>query len=420
MEGFETMNQKNFEALVIGTDFFGYYWARSFYEKYGVKPHIIGNFSAGQTSDSGIIKEIRIEPDLYDEETFISSIIQYAKDIKAASPDKEIVFVPNYDHFMRYAIEHKEKLDPYMHFNIPNKELLEELMLKEKFYALAEKHGLPIPKTIIQPADQVMTKKLDIYPVVVKPSSAVGWKELKFEGQEKVYVCQDEAHLTHVLQTIREAGYKENLIIQEYIAGGDSQLWDAVSYSNTKGKMQFINLGQVILQEPDIATVGNYTAVIARYDEKIMKQLQNFLDTIGYTGFANFDMKRDPKDGQLKVFEVNIRTGRGSFSAEQMGESLAYHLVEDVLYDNRSETCHYMERENIFTYVPKYVMRRYTKEPELKKEINRLIKENKMHNPLHYSKDRSLKRSIYLKLRDIRYVQKYRKGTWNESMHIKE
>lgn len=413
-EGLRVMNEPSFEVIVVGTDFFGYYWARSFYERYGVKPHLIGNFNAGQTSDSSIVKEIRIEPNLYDEETFVSSIIQYAKDIQQANPEKEILFIPNYDHFMRYSIEHEEEFKPYLHFNLPNQELLDELMLKENFYKVAEKHGLPIPKTFIHPANEAWTKTIDLFPVVVKPSSAVGWKELKFEGQEKVYLCRNEENLKHVLDTIREAGYKGKLIVQEYIAGGDSELWDAVAYSNTKGKTQFINLGQVLLQEPDIATVGNYTAVLSRYDEAFMKKIENFLNAIGYTGFANFDMKRDPRDGQLKVFEVNIRSGRGSFSAEQMGESLAYNLVEDLLHDKQRDECHYIKKENLFTYVPKSILRKYTKDPVLKKEINRLIKEKKMHNPLDYSKDRSLKRSIYLKLRDVKYAQKYRKGTWNE------
>ncbi len=408
------MDKTGFEVIVVGTDFFGYYWARSFYEQYGVKPHLIGNFKAGQTSDSHIIKETRIEPDLYERETFVSSIIQYAKDIKQRDPNKEILFIPNYDHFMRYAIEEKEALEPYVQFNLPNKDLLDELMLKERFYQIAEKHGLPIPKTWIHPADQEWTKTIDEFPVVVKPSSSVGWKELKFEGQEKVYFCPTEDRLKQVLDTIRKAGYKENLIVQEYIPGGDSELWDAVAYSNTKGKVQFLNLGQVVLQEPDIATVGNYTAVLSRYDEAIMRKIENFLNAIGYTGFANFDMKRDPRDGQFKVFEVNIRTGRASFSAEQMGESLAYNLVEDVLYKRPREDCHYMQAENLFTYVPKYILHKYTKDPALKEEIKRLTREKKVHNPLHYHKDRSLRRSLYLKLRAVKYAQKYRKGTWSE------
>lgn len=408
------MNKNSFEVIVVGTDFFGYYWARSFYESYGVKPHLIGNFKAGQTSNASIVKEIRIEPNLYDKETFVSSIIQYAKDIKQANPEKEIVFIPNYDHFMRYSIEHEEDFKPYMRFNLPNKQLLDELMLKENFYKIAETHGLPIPETIVHPAAEEWTEKIDRFPVVVKPSSAVGWKELKFKGQEKVYLCRTEDRLKQVLDTIREAGYKGKLIVQEYIAGGDNELWDAVAYSNTKGKTQFVNLGQVILQEPDIATVGNYTAVLARYDQRIMKKLEDFLNAIGYTGFANFDMKRDPRDGQLKVFEVNIRTGRASFSAEQMGESLAYNLIEDLLYDKQKEKCHYIKKENLFTYVPKYILRKYTTDPVLKEDIKRMMKEKKMHNPLDYSKDRSLKRSLYLKLRDVKYVQKYRNGTWNE------
>lgn len=185
------------------------------------------------------------------------------------------------------------------------------------------------------------------------------------------------------------------MIIQEYIQGSDTNLWDIVTYSNTQGQVEFINMGQVLLQEPSKNMVGNYTAVIPRYKPEFMKRIVDFLTDIGYTSFANFDMKLDPKDGQFKLFEVNLRAGRSSFSAEQMGEILAKNLVDDLIYNNHRQTTHYMDQDNLFSYVPKRVLKSYVRNNDLQQEIRKLIKNNKINYPLDYHKDQSVKRSVF-------------------------
>lgn len=236
---------------------------------------------------------------------------------------------------------------------------------------------------------------------------------MDFAEYEKVYYVKDQNELVKILKAIQKTAYTSPLIIQEYIQGDDTNLWDIVTYSNSLGKVEFINMGQVLLQEPAKTMVGNYTAVVSRYKPEFMKRIVDFLNDIGYTGFANFDMKLDPRDGQFKLFEVNLRAGRSSFSAEQMGESLAKNMVDDLIYNKHNQATHYMNKENLFSYVPKRVLKQYVMDKELNQETRDLIKRKLLNNPLVYPKDQTAKRSLFLILRALKYLLKYRRGTWN-------
>lgn len=414
------MNRHKFEVIVLATDIFGYYWGRSFYEEYNKKIYTLGNYQSPYTKYSKLFIENRIVKDLFDEDVFVDSIIQYTNDIKAGDSEVDVILIPVNDHFVRYVIENETELRKHCLFNLPNKKLLKKLMLKENFYKTINNHGLAIPETMFHPAQEPFYETFTRFPCIVKPSTSIGWKGLDFDEYKKVYHCDNEEELKHILEAIRKTSYDQKLIIQEYIEGDDTNLWDMVAYSNTEGNVQFINMGQVLLQEPSKNMVGNYTAVVSRYNKPFMEKIVNLLNDLGYSGFANFDMKLDPKDNQYKLFEVNLRTGRSSFSVEQMGESLARNIVEDLIYNKENEEVHYMNEPNLFSYVPKHVLKKYVLDPTLKEEIKQLIKQKKMNNPLVYSKDRSLKRSGFLKLRSTKYILKYRDGTWNSSRNSKE
>lgn len=400
---------EEFIPVIVGTDINAYYMSACFHEEYGIKPYVIGKVQMGFTHYSSIIKKVKIVEKLNNPNHFVKAVIDYAEEIDSKA--KKLVLIGTNDHYVRLIVENREELAKHFIFNYLDEQLMNSLQNKKAFYQLAEKQGLPIPDTFFHKTGENVNLPIKRYPVILKPSNGIEYYNNKFQGQEKVYRLHSLKEVKSVIQKIENSGYQGDIIIQDYIPGDDTLIWDSVLYVNSKGKAELVTFGQVALQEHEATAIGNYTAIVSRYNEEMMEKLKNFLESINYRGFANVDLKYDARDKQFKLFEVNVRQGRSSYYATQMGHNLSRYLIDDIIY-NRDKKCTFAYQEVLFTIVPKYVLKEYVKNEDMNSEVKRLIQEKKWGNPLFYRKDRSLLRKFYLLVRQIRYGKKYKNAKW--------
>ena len=136
--------------------------------------------------------------------------------------------------------------------------------------------------------------------------------------------------------------------------------------------------------------------------------MKDFLESINYVGYANFDFKLDKKTNTYKLFEINIRQGRSSSFTTVAGCNLTKYVVDDFIYDKDMET-EYLKNDYLWTIVPKGVIFKYLKNEKLKKLVKKLYQEKKVRNILFYKKDFSFKRYYFLTLRTLNYYNKYKK-----------
>jgi D-aspartate ligase len=417
--------ENDFLPVIIGTDLNAYHMAASFHEAYGVKPHVIGKVQLGFTHYSTIIASTTFVEDLDKPEVFVPALRDYAKTLRTQQraggtpPTSEppLLLVGTSDHYVRLIIENAVQLKDLYRFNYPSEALLNALHVKDAFYPLAQKYGLDIPETHIHHVgDPVRELEQDItrYPVILKPGNSVEYYRNKFPDQEKVYRLNSAEEVADVVARISDSGYRGTLIIQDFIPGDDTFIWDSVLYLNTAGRAEFVNFGQVLLQEHEASAIGNYTAIISRFNREVMTQLKDFLEAIGYTGIANFDIKYDPRDRVFKVLEVNVRQGRSSWYATAQGHNLAGYLVEDLIHDRRREPgeCAFVDHDVLFTVVPQYILRKYVTAPGVRDDVARMMRQKKVRNPLYYRGDTSLLRRAWLAVRAVRYRKKYANATW--------
>lgn len=264
---------------------------------------------------------------------------------------------------------------------------MEQLIKKEYFYQMCEKYHIPYPHTFIYAKEMKNDFTLPFeFPVILKPSNSVDYFAHEFETQHKVYRIKTREELEHVIHDIYEAGYSDTLILQDFIPGDDTYMHVMTCYSDQKGKVKLMCLGHTMLEEHTPHGIGNHAVVMNEVNIELANTLKNFLESIHYVGFSNFDIKFDERDNTYKVFEINLRQGRSNFYVTSSGYNLAEYLVDDVIYgkDDGFTICN---REHLWSMVPLKVAYTYVKNPEYVAKMKELVKQKKFANPLFYQGD---------------------------------
>lgn len=405
------MTNHPFIPIIVGTDINAYNMAISFHEAYGIHPVLVGKEPLSFTSLSTIPGAIELNANLGEKDEFVRFLKQVAKKYKTEG--KKLLLIGTNDLYVRLIIENSDTLKEYFVFNYIDEDLMNNLLVKKNFYRLCEEHGIDTPATYFYSCET--DERFDdevMFPVIIKPSNGVQYYKHPFDGMQKVYKVDSYEEIQKVIETIKNSGYRDDLIIQDFIPGDDTYMWDSVFYVNSKGNSELITFAQVVLQEHTVTAIGNYTAVITRYDEEMMLKLKGFLEALNYVGYANFDLKYDHRDKKFKVFEVNIRQGRSSYYITSCGHNLAKNFVDDLIY-NVEKPLTLLDEKFLFTVVPKVVLRKFVDNPKVRKEVNQLLRAGKYANPLFYKRDKSFKRKLYLFMRQINYYRKYKNNRWS-------
>lgn len=402
----------DFEVIIVGSDINAYYMARNTYEAYHKKAHVIAKTPMNFTAYSNILN-IEYQDNLWNKDIFINKLIEVAKRF----PNKKLLLIGTNDTYVRLIVENKEILEKYYLFNYPNIDIINNLLIKDNFYS---KYSdiLDIPKTYIYKCNT----ELDIdkvnsfmYPVIIKPGDGVLYYEHKFINQSKVYKLNNIEEVKETIKTIEESGYNDNLIIQEFIPGDDTKLFDSILYVSKDHEVWVQSFAQIGLQEHSNTGVGNLTLLINGYNEfkdnEITKKLKQFLEDINYTGIAEFDLKYDTRDNKFKIFEINPRQARSSYYLTSLGYNLVECLVDDLIY-NKKRDFKLLTDEYCLTFVPKSVIKKHVNNESYKQEVNKLYKDKKVVNPLKCKSDKNFKRKLWLCLRDINYNKKYKRNEW--------
>ncbi len=222
--------------------------------------------------------------------------------------NRRTILIPTSDELSVFVADHADQLERYFNFTHNDPDLLKKLISKEGMYQLALEHDIPTPTTLF-PRDFDEVKEFAgqvTFPVMLK---GIFGNRLQERTNQKMVIVRSKEELFKNYQWLEDPD-SPNLMIQEYIPGGDDQVYIFNGYFNEQSECLASFTGFKIRQHPihtGCASLGECSWI-----EEVSSQTKDFMKKIGYKGILDIGYRLDPRDGRYKVLDVNPRLG-GAF-----------------------------------------------------------------------------------------------------------
>jgi D-aspartate ligase len=205
------------------------------------------------------------------------------------------------DATLLFVSRNRDRLARGFRFAIPAADLVEDLVDKARFHALAERLGLPVPRTV-RCSSQALDDDHGLrFPLVVKPVSRHGGAWARVEDGKAAHV-QDRSALAALGARLADASI--DLLVQEVVPGPESRVVSYHVYVDEQGRVAGEFTGRKLRTYP--RSYGFSTAITITDDAELRALGRRITLGLELRGVAKLDFKRGP-DGTPKLLEVNPR-----------------------------------------------------------------------------------------------------------------
>jgi D-aspartate ligase len=397
------------QPVILGSDIGVYALARAFHEAYGVRSIVVAGAALGPVAHSRIV-EYDLVADGHDADQLVGRLLEVAKRL----PDRRLLLLANSDWLVRVVVRNRALLEE--HYVVPflSEDLLDQLSDKASFAELCVELGISVPRTVVQDfatADEPGWEPAPVdvgYPLIAKAASSADYQEVSFPGKAKVFEIESPERLAWLWGALREAGFRGRFVVQELVGGDDTQMRSITAYVDTRGVITLLCAAHVLLEEHTPSGLGNPAAMITGREDAMLDQARRLLEHTGYRGFANFDVKVDPRTGEYKFFEVNPRIGRNNYYVTAAGANPARFVVADHV-EGRAVEPVVVETSVLYSILSPRLLLRYVVDPALAARVRALVKAGRTAHPLRYRPDSSPRRLLYVWLAGLNQWRKFRR-----------
>ncbi|WP_172120126.1 carboxylate--amine ligase [Actinomyces faecalis] len=396
--------------VVVGGDIGAYALARELHEATGQRVRIVSPSPIEAIALSSYIDVIG--QDTADE----AGLLRVLRELVEGRGPRSAVVIGNTDSLASFLSSHREELEPRYVVPFPSPETIDSLSDKVSFARVCAEHGLRTPRQVVVRGEDLVhgDPVIDIaFPLIGKPAVGAYWDTVSFPSKRKVYELDTPEQLARLWQDLRGAGFESTFLIQERIPGDDDAMRSVTAYVASDGRVTMMGSARVLLEDHAPTLIGNPVAMITEPYPELWSGVEALLTGTGYRGFANFDIKVDPRDGQAVFFEVNPRIGRNSYYMAAAGVNPMVPMIRD-LVDARPGPRAEARNEVLYSLVPIHLILHQVDDPRLRARVLRLAW--RAVDPLQDPAETSVRRRLLvtgLKLNHDRKFHRYRpKPLW--------
>jgi D-aspartate ligase len=240
-------------------------------------------------------------------EEFVGFLIKLAKNYAGS------LLIPASDASLTTISKYKHSLMNYYIVACPEWEIVEKIIDKNFTYILAEKAGVPVPRTIFPHSEgevETYSKKID-FPCLVKPCQS----HLYFDRFHYKMVYAN--NMDEMMNAYRQASaFGLEVVLQEYIPGEDG---NGVNYNSYfwDGKPVVEFTARKVRNAPP--KLGSPCVAFSKETPEVYDAGRKVLDAIGFYGYSCMEFKQDQRDGVYKLMEVNGRHNLSGMLAVKSG-----------------------------------------------------------------------------------------------------
>jgi len=265
-----------------------------------------------------INRHLKVQSLIESETEFVNVLLNFGQQI-----DSRMIIIPTSDLEVLALSKYKNELEQFYFLPVPSYDVVQKLVNKRNFYKLLAEMQIPHPKTYFPEslAELQLIGQETAYPYIIKPDYSSPFQK---EFGRKCFVITSLRELNWAIDRLR--GKNLDVLIQEIVPG--KEIYEFYTYLNRKQEPLGICGWDKIRQYPPDFGSGSFCK--SSWRSSAIEQGTWLLKAIGYYGFAAPELKKDPRDGEYKLLEINARTTLQNRLAAACGADIEYIAYLDI------------------------------------------------------------------------------------------
>jgi D-aspartate ligase len=305
-------------AVVIGGDYQGLGIVRSLGRR-GVQAYVIDD-ERSIARYSRFTAFAQLVPSLLDAKDTVRALL----DLGRKHGLRGWVLYPTRDEQVAAISQNREELSQFFRVPTPCWKTVKWLWDKRNTYGLAEKLGIPVPRTWYPRGIEDLAQIEGHFPVALKPAIK----------EHFIYVTKDKAWRADNAKQLREIFERalkhipvEEIMIQDLIPGDGTSQYAYCSFFKEGNSIAHLTARR---QRQHPLEFGRSSTYVETVELPLLEEYsERFLRAIDYYGLVEVEFKRDPRDGQYRLLDVNGRTWGYHTIGSRAGIDFPYVLFAD-------------------------------------------------------------------------------------------
>jgi D-aspartate ligase len=304
--------------VVLGGDYQGLGIARSL-GRHGIPVCVIDDETSIARA-SRFVKHVIRARDLRSEAGLLEALAQARRQL---GPERWVLY-PTRDETVAALAANREALLPDFRVPTPELDSIRRAWDKRETYRLAQRLSVPIPRTWFPASEADVAQITADGPFVLKPAIK---EHFFYITRAKAWRADTRAELLEGYRRAAGIAGQGEILVQELIPGGGQEQYAFCAFFRGGEAVASMTVRRRRQHPSDFGCASTFVETMDL--PELTGPSVRFLREIGYYGLVEMEYKRDPRDGEYKLLDVNARTWGYHTLGGSAGTDFAYLLFRD-------------------------------------------------------------------------------------------